>query len=175
MSVVPVEIKHRLLTGWAELTFLKRTICAQANHKINSIFKCPLDTSKQKSLVKQSQFVHRQNPTPGVTNVVGEVFSLTLLGMAPPDMWLLLAVTVAVVQMVGFLKAEVVFESLEVEPGMVLELIQVEDKVVLELLQLTGKVVVVVKPVVKPVNFLTKLILLPTEHRIGWWPHRCWW
>ena len=116
-----------------------------------------MDTSKQKSLVKQSQFVHRQNPTPGVTNVVGEVFSLTLLGMAPPDMWLLLAV--AVLQMVGFLKAEVVFESLQVEPEMVLELIQVEDKVVLELLQLTGKVVVV-----KPVNFLNNLILLLTEH-----------
>ena len=49
-------------------------------------------------------------------------------------MWLLLAVTVAVVQMVGFLKAEVVFESVQVEPGMVLEIIQVEAKVVLELL-----------------------------------------
>ena len=70
-----------------------------------------------------------------MTKVVGEVFSLTLLGMAPPAMWLLLAVTVAVVQMVGFLKAEVVFESLEVEPEMVMESMQVEAKVVLELLQ----------------------------------------
>ena len=68
-----------------------------------------------------------------MTKVVGEVFSLTLLGMAPPAMWLLLAV--AVLQMVGFLKAEVVFESLEVEPEMVMESMQVEAKVVVELLQ----------------------------------------
>ena len=34
LPVVPVEIKHKLLTGWAELTFLKRTIFAQANHII---------------------------------------------------------------------------------------------------------------------------------------------
>ena len=112
--------------------------------------------------MKQSQLVHRQNPTPDpdVTKVFGgEVTTFNFLGMAPPAMLLLLAV-----EEMGFLIAEVVFE---VDPEVVLEVLQVEVEVVLAELEVVleasqvGGGEVVLLPIV---NFLNNLILLlPTE------------
>ena len=115
-----------------------------------------LNTSKQKSLVKQSQLVQRQNPTPDdVTNVFEEeVTTFNLLGMAPPAMLLLLAVEE--VQLVGLLKAEVVLEVVLVE----LEVVLAELEVVLEALQVGGGEVVLL-PIVSFLNNL--ILLLPTE------------
>ena len=110
-----------------------------------------VNTSRQKSLVKQSQLVQRQNPTPDdVTNVFEEeVTTFNLLGMAPPAMLLLLAV-------VGFLKAEVVLEVVQVE----VEVVLAELEVVLEALQVGGGEVVLL-PIVSFLNNL--ILLLPTE------------
>ena len=69
--------------------------------------------------------------------------------MAPPAMLLLLAVDE--VQVVGFLKAEVVFE---VDPEMVVEVLQVEVEVVLAELEVGSEALQVGGEV----------LLLPTEH-----------
>ena len=92
--------------------------------------------------MKQSQSVHRQNPTPDVTKVFGGEFTtFNLLGMAPPAMLLLLAVEE--VQVVVF----------EVDSERVLEVLQVE---VLAELEVGLESLKVLLPIVN-------LLLLPTE------------